>query len=59
MSAPSDPGTTDQFAGFGPNEWLVYEMYQQWLKDTKQVKLETGISGQVSGADLVLLIPDS
>src|SRR3954453_16836949 len=27
-SGPSDP-----FAGFGPNEWLVYEMYQQYLKD--------------------------
>ncbi|MDQ1698302.1 MAG: multifunctional 2-oxoglutarate metabolism enzyme, partial [Frankiaceae bacterium] len=37
MTAPSDPGTTDQFAGFGPNEWLVYEMYQQWLKDPDSV----------------------
>jgi multifunctional 2-oxoglutarate metabolism enzyme len=37
VSAPSDPGTTDQFAGFGPNEWLVYEMYQQWLKDPDSV----------------------
>jgi 2-oxoglutarate dehydrogenase E1 component len=37
VTAPSDPGTTDQFAGFGPNEWLVYEMYQQWLKDPESV----------------------
>jgi 2-oxoglutarate decarboxylase len=37
VTAPSDPGTTDQFAGFGPNEWLVYEMYQQWLKDPDSV----------------------
>jgi 2-oxoglutarate dehydrogenase E1 component len=27
----------DQFAGFGPNEWLVYEMYQQYLKDPDSV----------------------
>ncbi|HET6910276.1 MAG TPA: multifunctional oxoglutarate decarboxylase/oxoglutarate dehydrogenase thiamine pyrophosphate-binding subunit/dihydrolipoyllysine-residue succinyltransferase subunit, partial [Mycobacteriales bacterium] len=27
----------DQFAGFGPNEWLVYEMYQQYLKDPESV----------------------
>src|SRR3954453_15464874 len=31
-SGPSDP-----FAGFGPNEWLVYEMYQQYLKDPQSV----------------------
>jgi multifunctional 2-oxoglutarate metabolism enzyme len=31
-SAPSDP-----LAGFGPNEWLVYEMYQQYLKDPESV----------------------
>src|SRR3954453_20806396 len=31
-SGPSDP-----FAGFGPNEWLVYEMYQQYLKDPESV----------------------
>src|SRR5213078_3889114 len=24
-------------AGFGPNEWLVYEMYQQYLKDPESV----------------------
>jgi 2-oxoglutarate decarboxylase len=29
---PSDP-----LAGFGPNEWLVYEMYQQYLKDPESV----------------------
>jgi len=28
---------TDQFAGFGPNEWLVYEMYQSYLKDPESV----------------------
>jgi len=37
VTAPSEPGSTDQFAGFGPNEWLVYEMYQQWLKDPDSV----------------------
>jgi multifunctional 2-oxoglutarate metabolism enzyme len=26
-----------QFAGFGPNEWLVYEMYQSYLKDPDSV----------------------
>ncbi|HWB68252.1 MAG TPA: 2-oxo acid dehydrogenase subunit E2, partial [Mycobacteriales bacterium] len=28
---------TDQFAGFGPNEWLVYEMYQSYLSDPRSV----------------------
>src|SRR4051812_2086918 len=28
---------SDPFAGFGPNEWLVYEMYQQYLKDPESV----------------------
>jgi 2-oxoglutarate decarboxylase len=28
---------SEHFAGFGPNEWLVYEMYQQWLKDPDSV----------------------
>jgi 2-oxoglutarate dehydrogenase E1 component len=27
----------DKFAGFGPNEWLVYEMYQSYLKDPNSV----------------------
>src|SRR3954471_6829564 len=32
------PGSgPDPFAGFGPNEWLVYEMYQQYLKDPESV----------------------
>src|SRR4051794_12792810 len=32
------PGSgPDPFAGFGPNEWLVYEMYQQYLKDPDSV----------------------
>jgi multifunctional 2-oxoglutarate metabolism enzyme len=26
-----------QFAGFGPNEWLVYEMYQAYLNDPDSV----------------------
>jgi 2-oxoglutarate decarboxylase len=26
-----------QFAGFGPNEWLVFEMYQSYLKDPESV----------------------
>ena len=26
-----------QFAGFGPNEWLVYEMYQGYLNDPESV----------------------
>jgi 2-oxoglutarate dehydrogenase E1 component len=29
--------SADPFAGFGPNEWLVYEMYQQYLKDPHSV----------------------
>ena len=32
MTTSSDP-----LAGFGPNEWLVYEMYQQYLKDPESV----------------------
>jgi 2-oxoglutarate decarboxylase len=28
---------SDPFAGFGPNEWLVYEMYQQYLRDPESV----------------------
>jgi multifunctional 2-oxoglutarate metabolism enzyme len=31
------PGQADPLAGFGPNEWLVYEMYQQYLKDPETV----------------------
>ena len=27
----------EAFAGFGANEWLVYEMYQQYLKDPESV----------------------
>jgi 2-oxoglutarate dehydrogenase E1 component len=27
----------EKFAGFGPNEWLVYEMYQSYLKDPNSV----------------------
>jgi 2-oxoglutarate decarboxylase len=35
VTKPSAP--TDPLAGFGPNEWLVYEMYQQYLKDPASV----------------------
>ena len=27
----------EKFAGFGPNEWLVLEMYQSYLKDPNSV----------------------
>ncbi|MDQ1695743.1 MAG: multifunctional 2-oxoglutarate metabolism enzyme, partial [Frankiaceae bacterium] len=39
MTRPSaqPAGKSDTFAGFGPNEWLVYEMYQQYLKDPESV----------------------
>jgi len=38
VTKPSQsPGTSDPLAGFGPNEWLVYEMYQQYLKDPESV----------------------
>src|SRR3954453_20075570 len=36
-SGQRGPGGSDPFAGFGPNEWLVYEMYQQYLKDPESV----------------------
>ncbi|MDX6208971.1 MAG: multifunctional 2-oxoglutarate metabolism enzyme, partial [Frankiales bacterium] len=34
-----DPLTkqSDPLAGFGPNEWLVQEIYQQWLTDPSSV----------------------
>ncbi|MEP6762479.1 MAG: hypothetical protein ABJA93_14085, partial [Sporichthyaceae bacterium] len=46
MSQPSDSSTSGQNPGsgatgslavFGPNEWLVDEIYQQYLKDPKSV----------------------
>jgi 2-oxoglutarate decarboxylase len=37
QSESGQSGRTDAFAGFGPNEWLVYEMYQQYLKDPESV----------------------
>jgi 2-oxoglutarate dehydrogenase E1 component len=46
VSQPSDsstsgqtpgPGTAGSLAVFGPNEWLVDEIYQQYLKDPKSV----------------------
>ena len=42
MSQPSDssppgPGAKSALAVFGPNEWLVDEIYQQYLKDPKSV----------------------
>jgi len=36
-AAQKGSGSNEQFAGFGPNEWLVYEMYQQYLKDPESV----------------------
>ncbi|HEU5034064.1 MAG TPA: multifunctional oxoglutarate decarboxylase/oxoglutarate dehydrogenase thiamine pyrophosphate-binding subunit/dihydrolipoyllysine-residue succinyltransferase subunit [Mycobacteriales bacterium] len=36
-SGPSTSAKADPLAGFGPNEWLVYEMYQQYLKDPESV----------------------
>jgi 2-oxoglutarate decarboxylase len=29
--------TEDPLAGFGPNEWLVYEIYQEYLRDPESV----------------------
>ena len=37
-AAQKGSGSNEQFAGFGPNEWLVYEMYQQYLKDPDSVE---------------------
>ncbi|HET6818886.1 MAG TPA: multifunctional oxoglutarate decarboxylase/oxoglutarate dehydrogenase thiamine pyrophosphate-binding subunit/dihydrolipoyllysine-residue succinyltransferase subunit [Mycobacteriales bacterium] len=36
-SGSSGGAQRDAFAGFGANEWLVYEMYQQYLKDPESV----------------------
>ncbi|HET7529472.1 MAG TPA: hypothetical protein VFJ98_00780, partial [Mycobacteriales bacterium] len=36
-SAQPESAHADPFAGFGANEWLVYEMYQQYLKDPDSV----------------------
>ena len=36
-SSPSGPGAKSALAVFGPNEWLVDEIYQQYLKDPKSV----------------------
>ncbi|MGY1693357.1 multifunctional oxoglutarate decarboxylase/oxoglutarate dehydrogenase thiamine pyrophosphate-binding subunit/dihydrolipoyllysine-residue succinyltransferase subunit [Geodermatophilus sp. SYSU D00814] len=36
-SRPSSTGTSSAVAGFGTNEWLVEEMYQQYLADPSSV----------------------
>jgi multifunctional 2-oxoglutarate metabolism enzyme len=33
----TQPASQDQLAGFGPNEWLVEEMYQRYLADPSSV----------------------
>ena len=37
MSAQQSQPESDPLASFGPNEWLVYEMYQQYLRDPDSV----------------------
>ncbi|MBA2768975.1 MAG: hypothetical protein H0U35_07585, partial [Sporichthyaceae bacterium] len=39
MSEPTSSSghSTQALAGFGPNEWLVDELYQQYLKDKNSV----------------------
>ena len=34
---PDQPSSTDPLAAFGPNEWLVDELYQQYLQDKNAV----------------------
>ena len=34
---PDQPSSTDPLAAFGPNEWLVDELYQQYLQDKNSV----------------------
>jgi 2-oxoglutarate dehydrogenase E1 component len=34
---PDQPSSTDPLAAFGPNEWLVDELYQQYLQDKESV----------------------
>ena len=34
---PDQSPTNDPLAAFGPNEWLVDELYQQYLKDKNSV----------------------
>jgi 2-oxoglutarate decarboxylase len=34
---PAQPPTNDPLADFGPNEWLVDELYQQYLRDKNSV----------------------
>ena len=34
---PDQPSSTDPLAAFGPNEWLVDELYQQYLQDKDSV----------------------
>ena len=34
---PAQPPTNNPMADFGPNEWLVDELYQQYLQDKNSV----------------------
>ena len=34
---PDQPSSTDPLAAFGPNEWLVDELYQQYQQDKQSV----------------------
>ena len=37
FAVPDQPSSTDPLAAFGPNEWLVDELYQQYLQDKQSV----------------------
>src|SRR6478672_1996303 len=37
FAVPDQPSSTDPLAAFGPNEWLVDELYQQYLQDKESV----------------------
>src|SRR3954453_17029866 len=36
-AVPQDSTSSDAMAAFGPNEWLVDELYQQYLQDKSSV----------------------
>src|SRR5665647_1600719 len=37
LPVPAQPPTNNPMADFGPNEWLVDELYQQYLQDKNSV----------------------
>ncbi|MGZ6942432.1 MAG: 2-oxoglutarate dehydrogenase E1 subunit family protein, partial [Oryzihumus sp.] len=37
FAVSAQPPTNDPMAAFGPNEWLVDELYQQYLQDKNSV----------------------